>query len=129
MADIGISVERPAYSVAVTATPPPAFEVAVITSPAPASSLAVSVTPPPVLTVEVTRVEGGAPGIPVLVHEQTNPASEWFIAHPWGVKPASVQLEIGGALVLADVSEITAAHVVLLFPVPTTGTLTLIRGA
>ncbi|MBB3039808.1 hypothetical protein [Hoyosella altamirensis] len=76
-----------------------------------------------------------APGIPgppglsggeVFVHEQTTASAEWLISHPLGRNPYSVQLEQGIDVVIPDVSFPSVGTVLLTFPYPQTGTVTLL---
>ena len=120
MADITATINRPTFNVSVSVASPPVV------------SVGVQLVRPQV-SVEVVQVgQNSLPSPPanlIFVHEQTTPASEWTANHGWGLKAGSIQLEIDSKIWLPDVIETSTSRVVIAFPSPTTGTLTLLRGA
>ncbi len=118
MADILVEINRPTFEVAVSVTQPPDV------------SIGVQLVRPQV-NVEVMQGGSGPPtAASAFVYTQNTPATEWSVAHPFGARPASLLLiDDAGVFLVPDAVEISAERVVLVFALPTAGSLTLLKGS
>lgn len=124
---ISILTEEKTVSVAVSSSPRSITPPTVTTTAGTVTPPAISAPAPPVVDVQVVAT-APTPNF-LFTHQQTTPATEWSIPHTLGVRPASIQVEVGGLPIIPDVIELSDIRVVLLFGEPSVGLVSLLKGS
>lgn len=125
MANITVTANTTTVQATVTAQSPPPIQVTAVSSQGPLMPVQVTLER---RAVSVLVTGNNAPGTAAFTYAQTTPASEWSVPHPFGVRPASLQVLLNGVPIIPDVLEYSDIRVVLAFGDASTGTVTLLKG-